>query len=351
MALSIELLKKVQVVYAHAHCPDGRASAMILADAFRMLGTKPRIEFLAHNTPEHNRAGVFTLEEAERGDMVLFCDFAPVESKKGAAGIIVLDHHVGAKDIVESFGELGVYADAEKEPGVSGAVLAFREVWCRAFLSRDKATIDLEIEDLRWEAVRAFAECIGARDTWQTGWGEIFQRGQWASKYLMSKPFDRCAAPYLGAGEMYVGRALFEAHEEAVRQAVDQCAIFDVAPDDGRPALLAYVFQEQASGFRLTSDVAETLRERAPHFQSVVAGFSYVVDKPGVPPKLLYSLRGIGGFDVCALAKANGGGGHKAAAGFSVATRKGDAVVMTDPYEEIRRRLETFLIPGAGTSL
>jgi len=379
--ISIEKLKRVTVVYTRAHCPDGLASAMILKDAFRMLGTNPRIEFLAHGTSEHRNAQPPTHDQST----ILFCDIAPwvpPDSEGRAAQIermrnwaqfhptaIVLDHHVGAKEIVEAFGENGVYADAEKEPSVSGAVLAWREIWQSILntkvLGPERAK-DPGVEVYR--AVRDFALSVGARDTWQTK-DERFMRGQYISKMLMSKPaswwleeryvdpsnsgsgsvtvLKKLIQPYLDEIEIAIGRSFFEAHENAVSQAAEQCVRFDVGPDDiernvwkvVRPTTALYVFQEQATGFRLCSDVAEALRQRHPELEAVVAGFSYVVDKPGSEPKLVYSLRGLNGFDVCALAKTNGGGGHKAAAGFSMSMND----IEVDPYEEIRARLEMFL--------
>jgi oligoribonuclease NrnB/cAMP/cGMP phosphodiesterase (DHH superfamily) len=379
--IPIETLKQVSVCYAHAHCPDGLASAMILKDAFRMLGTNPRIEFLAHGTAEHKRAANPYMGD---GGTALFCDFAPhpdafhVErhaSWRAAVAhsgshTIVLDHHKGAEDIVRAFGDRGVFADEKLEPGVSGAVLALREVWDTA---REQYEPEPHEGGLRG-SVREFAQCVGARDTWQTE-SPLFQRGQWISKMLMSKPASWWLAPvkdgnagaspwqhppYLTEQEIEMGRALFEAHAEAVRQAVEQCVGVSVPNggyDDGgapSPTVRLVVFQEQACGFRLCSDVAEALRQQNDRYQyepsiyqiHVVAGFSYVVDKPGSAPRLLYSLRALGPFDVAAFAKANGGGGHTAAAGFSVdpreiqETEQGEA---TTPYEYVAARLHEFL--------
>jgi len=364
--IPIETLKQVTHVYCHGHCLDGLASAMILKDAFRMLGMSPRIEFLVHGTDEHQAAGrevtCSTTGEAPAWSRPLFCDIAPHDSygsQQGCRdnGAIVLDHHVGAKDIVESFGSLGVYADAEKEPGVSGAVLAFREVWEPVWLWIYGGGVPVPNRQFQCLAeVEDFAICIGARDTWQTK-DPRFMRGQWISKMLMSKPASYWLGPIdprpngavpaaLDEREIQMGRALFEAHEEAVRQAVEQCVMTVVASQVPPPPLtgritpyVLYVFQEQASGFRLCSDVAEALREKQ-KIAGVVAGFSYVVDKPGGQPRLLYSLRGLGGFDVQKFATANGGGGHKAAAGFSVDPQRND---VKNPYEAIRYRLEEFL--------
>jgi hypothetical protein len=361
--ITIERLKQVQVVYTHAHCPDGLASAMILKDAVRMLGTAPRIEFLAHGTEEHKRAGA-GVDELH----VLFCDIAPhadlmsmlLDAQASPDTVIVLDHHVGARAIVEAFGKNGVYADAEKEPGVSGAVLAFREVWAVVHEQYSK-TQPVELSHHIFMHVQNFARDIGARDTWQTEHPR-FVSGQHASKVLMSRSAASWLAdgrlPYLLELEMAAGRALFEAHQNAVAEAVEQ-AVYYLVPNEvgaqrrlsgsvGTRTCLA-VFQEQSSGFRLASDVAEHLRLRdeqcgtQPDWERVdaVAGFSYVVDKPGGDPRVLYSLRGSHGFDVCAFAKRMGGGGHKAASGFTATVEQVSA--SGGPYQFIRGALGLHL--------
>lgn len=334
--IPIETLKKITVIYTHANCPDGLASAMILKDAFRRLWMEPRIEFLVHGTKEHRVAG----REVRDGELALFCDIAPSTANddgapflntafwaSGGKHAIVLDHHKGAEDIVRSFGVDGVFADEKQEPGVSGAVLAWREVWLAVAEYMDFAC-DRPIQGTHQKAVENFALCVGARDTWQTK-DPRFARGQWISKMLMSKPRDYWLGhvPFLDETEEMFGRELFAQHELAVQQAVDQCALYRIES----PRLAVRIFQEQTAGFRLTSDVAEELRTKGDECD-VVAGFSFIVDKPGDEPKFLVSLRaGVSGFDVARFAKFMGGGGHTAAAGFSVPVEK----VENGPYKFI----------------
>lgn len=365
--IPIEKLRQVTVVYTHAKCPDGMASAMILKDAFRMLGMNPPIEFLVHDTEEHEKAG----REVREGELALFCDISP--SSKGGFPLntafwaangehaIVLDHHKGTREIVEAFGENGVYADAETEPGVSGAMLAFREVWAPIFeLKWDVAKVGEATRApalVIRRAVEYFAECSGIRDCYVTS-DLRFIRGQHIAKMLMSKPStywleprdvmlegpvgwgkEAGPLPCLTNQEISNGAALFEMHLEAVRQAVDQCVIYDIAEK-----VVLYVFQEQACGFRLTSDVAEAtrvrLKEQGSDHPGIVAGFSYVLDKPGSSPKLSWSLRGLNGFDVQKFAEENGGNGHAAAAGFATKIEGGFRVT---PYREICNRLAAHL--------
>lgn len=344
--IDVKLLKRVETVYCHGHCPDGLASAMVLQDAFRRLGRKPRIVFLDYGTGEHKAAGI-------EGPS-LFCDITPwrgtLASGSGRSPFgavhpdtIVLDHHAGAEDIVRNFGAQGVYADAQKEPGVSGTVLAFREVWVPVV----NPHWPLGVAPMAYE-VAAFAECVGARDTWQTDAPDgRFERGQWITRMLMSRPASYWLGghvPYLDGAEIAVGRELHEQHLQVVASALEQLVAMHVPDGDGLVELFA--FQEQAQGFRLTSDVAEALRERGRDGPGVVAGFAWFVDSDGVP-KLTYSLRSLGDFDVCAFAKANGGGGHRAAAGFSVAPKDAPEIRgerwLPDPYAVVRVRLAAHL--------
>jgi oligoribonuclease NrnB/cAMP/cGMP phosphodiesterase (DHH superfamily) len=361
--LDLSLLEKVKVIYTHKNCHDGMASAMILRDAFAMLNKCPEIVFLMYNTPEYESAGLDLCEDPSC-EVALFCDITPSRTFMKMYGarknFIVLDHHSKQEDIVKAFGERGVYADAKKEPGVSGATLAFREVW--EPINRTTGTYDFLFSN-RVNQVRAFAQDVGARDTWQKQ-SPRFPCGSWTAQMLMSKPpsywlsprtsdefgDDSQPEPFLYAHEVSQGKLLYELHMEAVRKTVKQTKFYEIK-DPKKGAVELFVFQERTSGFHLTSDVAEELRQpspMSPQKQAVVAGFSYVVDRPGDEPVLVYSLRGINSYDVGALAVCNGGGGHDLAAGFSVPIRKAGAIVYQDPYETIRERVERFLITGDG---
>lgn len=336
--IKIEKLKQVTNIYVHGKCPDGLASAMILKDAFKMLGMTPQIEFIVHGTPEHKNAGIESV-------CPLFCDIAPSEYARqyvSSRGGIVLDHHKGTEELVKTFGELGVFADEKLEPGVSGAVLAFKHVFSPIFDFTFDNKLIQETSIHKFNLTRNFAMCIGARDTWNTT-SPNFQRGQYITKMLMSKSTASWLSdvhdhsPYCTESEIEIGKALFESHEESIRQAVQQLVRFGFSRGDDDCML--YVFQEQATGFRLCSDVAEAISTQMPTI-GVAAGFSYVIDKPGDSPHLLFSLRGLGGFDVGTFAKSFGGGGHTAAAGFSVSLDGGKCI---NPYEFIAESLRSFV--------
>lgn len=186
-----EALRRVQRIIVHADCPDGIASAMILHDCL------PDAEVIAvAYGPER--------EALEPGPADLFCDMTPPESKTAAfveAGAIVLDHHKGAREFVERFGELGVYADADEEPGVSGAVLAYREVWYRGGIS-DKQ-----------QFVRNFAEVVGIRDCWlrlNKAWTVACERAEVLMFHPLSYWLEPGHPPYMTASERLLGQSLLK---------------------------------------------------------------------------------------------------------------------------------------------
>jgi nanoRNase/pAp phosphatase (c-di-AMP/oligoRNAs hydrolase) len=292
-------LSRVETVVSHADCPDGIASAMILHGA--LPGAE--ITFVEHNTPEQ-RSMV-----AKPG--MLFCDIVPSADRVAefvSAGCIVLDHHKGARDLVAAFGELGVFADERTEPGVSGALLAYREVWC-PLMGAD-------------EQVERFARLAGIRDTWQTAdadWGEACAQ---ASALIFYGYEHVAGVPRLPQEKLEVGRLLLSKKLETARQvAAHKCFMLrdDVA-----------IFNDRD---RALSDVAHFVLEAKPAVQ-IVVGFHYKVTSDGKMLLVCAMRSRRGGVDVAAIAKANGGGGHSSAAGFGTAV-DGTA----DPVATLRRVL------------
>ena len=147
MSIPTPKLRAVRHIIAHDNCPDGVASAMIL----KQVLPDAKVSFVQYNTPEH--------ESMAPEEHALFCDFSPATPEGWVEkGAIVLDHHKTAKTVVEAFGELGVYADEAAEPGVCGALLAYREVWLQ--LAKEQYEGEAEV-------VETFSTLAGIRDTWQ----------------------------------------------------------------------------------------------------------------------------------------------------------------------------------------
>jgi len=297
--IEVSRLRAVKRIITHANCADGTTSAMILRHA---LPGVP-IEFVQYGSDARE------LMVAEPG--MLFCDMSPPESRADeflAVEAIVLDHHAKCKDTILRFVErgLGVFGDEVKNPGVGGAVLAYRHVWSPltvvdAFSYR--ASDGVVVEDL--------ATLAGIRDTWQTQhprWIEAQQQAAavkfWGNARLVGSAPDSWASLVT-----MVGERAYEQNLEGAQQCLEGATTFET--DRG---LRVAVFQ----GVRPTSDAAEMLRGRPELVGGVVdvlAGFALFSEHGRM--KLVFSLRSLDSYDVGAFCKAMGGGGHTKAAGFN----------------------------------
>lgn len=329
MPLDIRVLRDVRTIISHGvGCPDGLASAIILRDIL----TEAKVVFMNYNTPEHREC------PAEPGQ--LFVDFSPPRERAKEfvdAGAIVLDHHKYAKDIVDMFGDRGVFADEEKEPGVSGAVLAYREVWRPLANLRDpkNRTMDdfLRAGIPQDSAIRHFAKLAGIRDTWQKNhpsWRNACAQAEVLKFYppdiWLSRPsFD----PEWIDEKMQLGEILLQKKDEFVK-AILKKAVRHVTSRNIR--LLIVPTKD-------TSDIAEAMTDA-----DVLVGFGYNAEPSedgDYKISLELSLRSRGGYDVGAFCKKHGGGGHKAAAGCKLEV--GDDSV--DPYTEIIAAFQLYENP------
>lgn len=298
--LDINALRSVTTILTHAGCPDGYASAMILHNAL----PDAEIVFLRHDSPEMN--GLV----AKPG--MLFCDIAPPTRRVPEfveAGAFVLDHHKTAKHVVGDFGDRGVFGDEEKEPGVCGAVLAYREVWAQLRALRD----DVPLEELR--KLRDFADLAGIRDTWQRDsplWIDACAQAEALRFYPWTDLVK--ASPAEWNKLLDIGWTLLANRSRVVAGLIRDGLRLNIG---GKRVLIVSSVE--------TSDVSDALGEEV----DIVAGFSYRCD--GGKPRMAVSLRGRG-VDVAAIAKTFGGGGHTAAAGFTVDV----GAMCPQPYEHVR---------------
>jgi oligoribonuclease NrnB/cAMP/cGMP phosphodiesterase (DHH superfamily) len=292
--ITVEKLRAVKKIVSHKDCADGIASVMILKDVL----PEAEVIFAHYNSPEQKNL------VAEPG--MLFCDFSPTRERVKEfveVGALCLDHHKFARDVVEAFGENGVFADEKTEPGVCGAVLAYRHVWQPVDAARHSGPMtspDAE-EGVVMGQLSALA---GVRDTWQKDdprWTVACHQAEalrfWPLSYLIGKdPLEwaKLIQP--------IGRVLFEKNLDYAKHLAETAYRF-VTKRGTRVVIF--------SGVSMSSDTAEALGDEA----DVVVGFSYKCDdgKPG----LIYSTRSHTNFDVGAFCVAQGGGGHTKAAGFS----------------------------------
>ncbi len=321
MPISIEALGAVRRVIVHANCPDGRASALILHAA---LPTAEICE-MSYGEPAH--------EQLEPAPGLLFCDFTPPKGRLrafAAAGAIVLDHHEA--HLVEPFVELGVFGEnAEAE---SGAELAFREV---AVPMLDLGGRLGGPRQAHRGCLEALARLAAIRDTWQRdspAWDEACE----LSEALRFVPLEDALA--MGAVRFSflaqdLGPLLLRQKRAAAAHAAENAVRYAIRP--GLRVAVVATLQ--------TSDVADLLGDEV----DVVAGFEYVHEAGGGRVRLKISLRSRGGVDVQAVAKHFGGGGHKAAAGFSCEVTTdpfAHPATLTHAYERIHATLrDRLLVP------
>lgn len=309
-------LAAVKKIIVHANCPDGIASAILLHDAL----PNAKIEPVRHGTDHYHKLA------AEPG--LLFCDIAPPADRVQEfvdVGSIVLDHHKSARSVVEAMGSRGVFADESKEPGVSGAMLAFREVWYRVVSS------DLRVSAQRFGNARRFAELAGIRDTFVRGDAEKWREACAQAEMLLFYPTSDWLSvddPFSYEREawwqerMKLGHFLLERNEQKTRDTIRES--FRGKTAFGHRYLIC-------QNVGPTTDVGATTEGEV----DIVIGFRYYVDNGTA--KFQLSARSQGVVDVGAIAKRYGGGGHTNAAGWTVPF---DDATSYNPILTIVRTLE-----------
>lgn len=328
--INIDKLKGIKHLITHANCPDGIASALIVKDALPDV----KVSFMLHGSKEHR--------ELEPVSGTLFCDFTPYvgdtskypfNREEGSvvdcwvkAGAIVLDHHPTARDVVEAFGENGIFGLNEKNE--CGAWLAYEHVWAPLMASgRGAGPADL---------VREFAELAAIRDTWKRGdprWEAACQQAAelifWGFEHR-SKAITAGGIPGWAVRDERLGQHLLDKQLEAAQRSVDEAHYFQTTK-----GTLVCMFQ----GVSTTSDAAELFDNpgQVPS-PDLVVGFHYKVDAGKL--QLQFSTRSHTGFDCASFAKSHpGGGGHKAAAGFTVEV---SPELSANPYQTFKLLLEQW---------
>lgn len=319
------LLRNVRTVVVHDSCSDGTASALIIRDALMPFGAE--FVFAQHGTEK------FLNLPATKG--MLFCDIAPPEHRFAEfleQGAIVLDHHKTVKPFVERFVDagLGAFADEVEEPGVSGALLAYRHVWKPM---REGAS-DRLVSNMRSGHVHAFAANIGVRDTWQKN-DPRWRHACATSEAIRFYPFHHWPNELFADDTMRrmldIGEILLERRDRAVKKMIEQ----GLRAESARGTRMLII------PTRETSDVAETMGDEV----DIVIGFSFMHDANR--EKMIVSTRSRGTFDCRLFCQANGGGGHTRAAGCEV---KLDEVVdgSPSPFNLVRAMLDVFEKSGQG---
>lgn len=318
MTLALAALRDVRVLVVHgAGCPDGIASALLLLDVF----PSARLHFVTYDAVD------LLALQPEPG--MLFCDITPPRARVEEfvrAGALVLDHHRSADDIVAAFEARGVFADEEREPGMSGAMLAFCHVWepmtgCHG--------------GSRWRDAADFATLAGLRDTWMRKhprWREACAQAAalrfwpWEGLRALRDPNDSSAL-WKGLGErMEIGPVLLEQQDLRDRRAIREAYRFIARG----VRVLAFEGGDEEETKRAASDVADLVGDGA----DLVIGWHYRIQH-GVQSMAL-SCRSRGDFSARTFAKAYGGGGHVHSAGCVL------PVSPFNPFNALRDAVERY---------
>lgn len=315
-AVPIEKLASIKKFICHGNCPDGLASAIILDDAFPGV----EIVFAQHNktilTPEPN---------------VLFCDYCPVDNvdEWREQEAVILDHHKGVEGIVRSF-KYHAFGDEVNDPGVSGAVLAYRHAW----LVNDEQ--DPSDRALWRNTVERFARLAGIRDTWQTA-HEDWHAGGEQAEMLMFYPVEDWLGPVVAgsrlnlilrdagvlAGRREAGRVSYAKRLKSAREMAENATHYVSAAKGTRVAIMPVQY---------VSDAADVLADRC----DIAIGFHYGMDKG--QPSLLLSTRSRGQYNCAEFCKYFKGGGHTNAAGAKIPFDLSQG----NPFVTIMRLIEQY---------
>jgi oligoribonuclease NrnB/cAMP/cGMP phosphodiesterase (DHH superfamily) len=232
-----------------------------------------------------------------------------------------LDHHKKAQEVVEAFGQNGIFADEKLDPGVCGATLAYRHVWKPLREAESHQSADLE----HWGLVTDLATLAGIRDTWQTQdarWVEACGQAEALKFWPLEKLLG--AEPTSWGQLIQIGSVIFDRNLKFAQETAESSYRF-TSEKGTRVALFG--------GLSATSDAAEALADQV----DVVVGFSYRMDAGKV--QLIFSTRSHTTYDVGKFCVAHGGGGHTKAAGFKVEV---DLGADPNPFQHFKEILGVY---------
>lgn len=325
---------KPLVIY-HANCADGFGAAFA---AWLKLGSEA--EYLPMQYGAEAQLNILALRSSLETREVYILDFSfeiPTMNTlfSCAKRVVWLDHHKTAFEMRlgynKTLAELAVWERPEfyrwnalsaPEPddhwielnnNKSGALLA----WEYFHPGKEIPMLIKHIDDYdRWqfkiEGTKEFNKALWSYAPWS------FE--QWEIAFLPCNDFDTDGdfGSVLYASRLDEGAAILRAHEQnvlAVVESAGRSCSFDKTLGY-EPQFQTEHWQDNLEGLaancppHLASDVGHELANRSGTY-----GLLWHVNKEG---KCICSLRSNGDYDVSAIAKAFGGGGHKNAAGFEV---------------------------------
>jgi len=298
------------VIY-HANCSDGMCAAWVAWKCFARRGEVA--EYRAWNYGEKRRLSA----EDFAGRKVWFLDFSlPREDlifiKEHAKALIVLDHHKTAEEALRGL-DFCTF-DMDK----AGCRLAWEHFFPEEILPLRLVKYCEDRDLWRWKLpfsreVSMMIRLQGTKAPEDFVKWEIFSARLETGEHLSygGAPLgDGNQGPLAKEGAaILASNAIIE--EQHVERAVRSCLFDPSEPQwtgrykSSRPPWVVW----QCNATVLFSEIAGKLAERG----DADFGCCWFVRQDG---QYQYSLRSLGDFDVSLVAKAFGGGGHKAAAGF-----------------------------------
>lgn len=280
-------ISKIKKVFFHASCPDGTASAVIVASSLGSHGFTAEFVPIQYGTNHH--------ENIVPGDGQLFVDITPPikrwEEWK-TTDVIVLDHHETAEKAV--LGLNGIYGTNDEW---SGARLAYKYIYEPNRITESSARI---MDDFSYLAM--------IRDTWKKNhdrWNEACNQANSLEFFGSEELLKRVAIRSFDVSEiMRVGEMLSDKISRSVAKYVRGANHSTV-----KDLKISFVNCTE----KVQSEVGNALIENGSDI--TVCWFSLYEDEIR---KFGVSLRGNGRVSVRKIAESMGGGGHDKAAGFSV---------------------------------
>lgn len=261
------------VIFYHAECDDGFGAAFA---AWKKFGDKADYIPLRHQTP---------LPEDLKGKQIFFIDISPEINRdienltRSNLSVVLIDHHKTNED------KIGLFSEYVFDNNHSGAVLA----WQYFHPGKPAPKLLLLIEDVdiwKWEYPETgqFIAALSLYDYNFDSWSKISSDIENPEKFK----------EYLFKGEII---------NTYIKRIAD-----DLAGHAQKVNFEGYQVYAANAHHPIKSFVGPVLREKHPPF-----AITWVQEEDTIH----VSLRSDGSVDVSEIAKKYGGGGHKAAAGFS----------------------------------
>lgn len=291
------------IIAYHADCIDGFTAAWVTYNALTKKGSKCKLVPMYYNEESYLKLVSTISEELTSDDVweVYVVDFSlPVDMLEYLSNmfketkVFILDHHktafenYGRRDEVNTLNTTIHEADIILNNNLSGAGLCWDY-----FNSPDEPPV--------------LVQFVQDYDLWRYEFG---QKTRWANKYFCKQEqtilewdgLDFDCTHNLYSRVFKIGQILQEKHDTAVAITADKSCPISMCGEQGLAVACAREF---------TSDVGHILAKKSGTF-----GAMYTVDINR--NEVVWSLRSNGEFDVSAMAKKHGGGGHMNAAGFTM---------------------------------